>query len=90
MSSPAFNILLFEFPLSTCCLYVYNFYHFFIFQYSKGSVGLPVGVQFVSLPFEDEQVLRLMKDVESSLGQWNTPLYGNQNLIYQEIILFVS
>lgn len=41
----------------------------YVKQFSQDTVGLPVGVQFVSLPFQEEQVLRLMKEVESSLKQ---------------------
>lgn len=29
-----------------------------------GSAGLPVGVQVVGLPYSDEKVLRVMKDIE--------------------------
>jgi fatty acid amide hydrolase len=30
----------------------------------KGSEGLPLGIQVISLPFEDEIVLRLLKEIE--------------------------
>lgn len=32
---------------------------------SEGSAGLPVGVQVASLPFQEEVVLRVMKDIDS-------------------------
>ncbi len=35
--------------------------------FSKGSVGLPVGIQCVALPYRDEVCLRLMKELESIL-----------------------
>ena len=34
-------------------------------QDSEGSVGLPVAVQCVSLPYQEEMVLRIMKDIDS-------------------------
>lgn len=36
-------------------------------EHCKDSVGLPVGVQFVGLPYQEELVLRMMKAVETSL-----------------------
>ncbi|XP_052095457.1 vitamin D3 hydroxylase-associated protein-like [Mytilus californianus] len=36
-------------------------------EHCKDSVGLPVGVQFVGLPYQEELVLQLMKAVETSL-----------------------
>ncbi len=33
----------------------------------KGSVGMPVGIQVVGLPFEDEKVLGLMKSLEKEV-----------------------
>ncbi|XP_063422716.1 vitamin D3 hydroxylase-associated protein-like isoform X2 [Mytilus trossulus] len=36
-------------------------------KFSEGSKGLPVGVQFVGLSYQEELVLRLMKDVETCL-----------------------
>lgn len=38
-----------------------------VIEVTKGSVGLPVGVQCVCLPFQEEQVLRVMKEVETGL-----------------------
>eukprot|EP00939_MAST-03C_sp_MAST-3C-sp1_P002666 g2666.t1 len=37
----------------------------------KGSGGMPVGVQVVALPFQDEIVLRVMRDIEMSLKKTN-------------------
>ncbi len=34
------------------------------FQAVKGGVGLPVAVQCVSLPWQDEMCLRFMREVE--------------------------
>ena len=34
----------------------------------KGSVGLPVGVQVSGLPFQEEVVLRVMKELEEGAG----------------------
>ncbi|KAK3588104.1 hypothetical protein CHS0354_012162 [Potamilus streckersoni] len=34
---------------------------------SEGSIGLPVNVQCVSLPFQEELVLRVMKEIETGL-----------------------
>ena len=36
---------------------------------SRGSAGLPVGVQVAALPFRDELCLRVMKDLERALGR---------------------
>ncbi|KAL8590442.1 hypothetical protein ACOMHN_011655 [Nucella lapillus] len=36
-----------------------------VIQDSEGSAGLPVGVQCASLPFEEEVVLRVMRDIDS-------------------------
>jgi Asp-tRNA(Asn)/Glu-tRNA(Gln) amidotransferase A subunit family amidase len=33
----------------------------------KGSVGLPVGVQFVSTPYNEEKILYLMETVEKEI-----------------------
>jgi Asp-tRNA(Asn)/Glu-tRNA(Gln) amidotransferase A subunit family amidase len=38
-----------------------------LYQFSEGSLGLPVGVQCVALPYQEELVLRLMKAVETGL-----------------------
>lgn len=34
----------------------------------KGSVGLPVGVQVTGLPYQEEVVLRVMKELEEGAG----------------------
>ena len=34
----------------------------------KGSLGLPVGIQVCTLPWEDEKCLRVMKEVETAVG----------------------
>ncbi|XP_018430684.1 PREDICTED: fatty-acid amide hydrolase 1-like [Nanorana parkeri] len=34
-------------------------------------VGLPVAVQCVTLPWQEERCLRLMKEVESVTGRWS-------------------
>ena len=39
----------------------------YIREFSEGSLGLPVGVQCVALPYQEELVLRLMKAVETGL-----------------------
>lgn len=36
-------------------------------QANKNSNGMPISVQCVTLPFEDEKCLKLMKEVESLL-----------------------
>ena len=36
-------------------------------QANKNSNGMPISVQCVSLPYEDEKCLKLMKEVESLL-----------------------
>ena len=38
-----------------------------VFQITPGSEGLPVNVQCVGLPFQEELVLRLMKEIELGL-----------------------
>ena len=39
-----------------------------MFQYySAGSAGLPVSVQCVGLPYQEELVLRLMKELEDGI-----------------------
>jgi Asp-tRNA(Asn)/Glu-tRNA(Gln) amidotransferase A subunit family amidase len=35
---------------------------------AKGGVGLPIGVQVVTLPWEDENCLHLMAEVERVCG----------------------
>lgn len=35
-----------------------------VYQAIEGGVGLPVAVQCVSLPWQDEMCLRLMREVE--------------------------
>ncbi|KAL5007167.1 hypothetical protein ScPMuIL_015973 [Solemya velum] len=52
--------LLENYPTKT--LYAKN-----IKKLSKGSVGLPINVQFVAPPYQEELVLRLMKEVETSI-----------------------
>ena len=37
------------------------------FQAMKGSEGLPVNVQVASLPWQEEVVLRVMKEIETGL-----------------------
>ena len=39
----------------------------YIFQITVGSEGLPVGVQCAGLPFQEELVLRIMKEVQLGL-----------------------
>lgn len=34
---------------------------------AKGSAGLPVGIQIIGLPFEDEKVLGFMKNLENEV-----------------------
>lgn len=34
---------------------------------AKGSAGLPVGIQIIGLPFEDEKVLGFMKNLEKEV-----------------------
>lgn len=43
----------------------------FVLQAFRGSVGLPVSVQCVALPWQDELCLRLMKEVETLVLQKN-------------------
>jgi len=38
-------------------------------QYFKGSKGLPVNVQCVALPYQEELVLRVMMDIEQGLNK---------------------
>ena len=38
-----------------------------VFQDSEGSEGLPVSVQCVGLPFQEEMVLRVMSDIDTTL-----------------------
>jgi hypothetical protein len=46
------------------CIFPYE--HWF-----QGTLGFPVGVQVVSLPYRDEMVLRVMTEIETALkGQW--------------------
>jgi len=42
----------------------YTFLTLPILQVSKHSLGMPVGVQCVTLPWQDEKCLRVMKEVE--------------------------
>jgi len=35
----------------------------------KGSAGLPVGIQVVTLPYREEMCLRLMKEIEAGVRQ---------------------
>ncbi|XP_076440673.1 fatty-acid amide hydrolase 1-like isoform X3 [Babylonia areolata] len=41
----------------------------FMVKDSEGSEGLPVGVQCVSLPFQEEMVLRIMKEIDSTVSR---------------------
>jgi Asp-tRNA(Asn)/Glu-tRNA(Gln) amidotransferase A subunit family amidase len=37
-------------------------------QNLRGAVGLPVAVQLVGRPFEEEVVLRVMREIERAFG----------------------
>jgi len=37
-------------------------------QSATGSAGLPVGVQIVALPFEEEKILAVMRSVEEQIN----------------------
>ena len=40
----------------------------------RGSAGLPIGVQLVGWPNDDERVLRVMKELEHAIGRENLPV----------------
>ena len=44
-----------------------------LFQNMPGSVGLPVNVQVVTLPWRDELCLRVMEDLQEALKEQSTP-----------------
>lgn len=37
------------------------------FQDSAGTVGLPIGIQCIGLPYQEEVVLRLMQELDAAL-----------------------
>ena len=39
----------------------------FSFQFMRGSEGLPVNVQVAALPWQEELVLRIMKEIQTDL-----------------------
>jgi fatty acid amide hydrolase len=47
-------------------------------EHVAGSVGMPVGVQVVGLPFQDEMVLRVMRDLERKIQFHSIPEMANQ------------
>lgn len=52
-------------------LYVYMRHHL------KGTIGLPVNVQIVSYPFQEEMCLRIMKEVDEVMqfrSKYNYPI----------------
>lgn len=40
----------------------------------RGSAGLPIGVQLVGWPNDEERVLRVMKELENAIGRENLPV----------------
>ena len=47
----------------------YNYLIIIFFQNMVGSEGLPLNVQVVALPWQEEQVLRVMKEIETGVKQ---------------------
>ena len=47
-------------------------------QTVAGSEGLPVGVQVAALPYRDEMVLRVMKELESRIRFQDRPKLANE------------
>ena len=45
-------------------------------EHVAGSVGMPVGVQVIALPFQDEMVLRVMRDLERKVQFKEIPEMG--------------
>ena len=48
-------------------MYFFKCRVFLLQYYSAGSAGLPVSVQCVGLPYQEELVLRLMKELEDAI-----------------------
>lgn len=40
----------------------------------RESAGLPIGVQLVGWPNDDERVLRVMKELENAIGKMPSPM----------------
>ena len=40
----------------------------------RGSAGLPIGVQLIGWPNDDERVLRVMKELEEAIGKSPIPM----------------